>query len=149
MGLNWSDVLTELVLAHRVSVATAGIWAVGRWVLRVRSRQGLFGRTEWWTLPPMMWALETTRHSWTLWMASVWKPPSIVAFFALANAANVLGLLTVLLLVTMGLAAAPRLQIRPLAVVGVLAAVASALFDRALQLWGGAVAIAAQIEGSL
>ena len=73
---------------------------------------------------------------------------SLVAVSALVNAANVVGLVVVLVLVAAGMTAAPRLQVRPLAVVGALAAVAGAFFARVLLLWGGTVGLAAQIEGA-
>ena len=149
MNLAWTDVLTELMFSHRVSLATAVIWAVGRWVRGVRSGRGPAGRTEWWMFPPLLWAMETVQQSWLMWESSVWEPSSLVAFSALVNAANVIGLLVVLLLVAIGMTAAPRLQIRPLAVIGALAAVAGAFFARLLLLWGGTVGLAARIEGAL
>lgn len=92
--------------------------------------------------------METVQQSWLMWESSVWEPASLVAFSALVNAANVVGLLVVLLLVATGMTAAPRLQIRPLAVVGALAAVAGAFFARVLLLWAATVGLAARIEGA-
>ena len=97
--------------------------------------------------PPLLWALETVQQSWLMWGSSVWEPPSLVAVSALINAANVLGLVLVLVLVAIGMTAAPRLQIRPLAVVGALAAIGGAFFARVLLLWAGTVGLAARIEG--
>jgi len=99
--------------------------------------------------PPLLWSLETVQQSWLMWESSVWEPSSLVAVSALINAANVVGLLVVLLLVATGMTAAPRLQVRPLAVVGALAAVAGAFFARVLLLWGGTVGLAARIDGAL
>jgi hypothetical protein len=93
--------------------------------------------------------METVQQSWLMWESSVWEPASLVAVSALVNAANVVALLVVLLLVATGMTAAPRLQIRPLAVIGALAAVAGAFFARVLLLWGGTVGLAARIEGAL
>jgi hypothetical protein len=147
MNLTWSSVFDELLITHRLSMAVAAIWAVARWVRGARMGQGSFRQAQWWVISLLLWALETVQQSWLLWESSVWQPASVVAFFALINGANVLGLLVVLPLVALGVTAAPRPRIQPLTVVGVLAAVASAFFVRVLLLWAGTIGLAAQIEG--
>ena len=98
--------------------------------------------------PSLLWSLETVQQSWVWWVSSAWQPSSIVGFSTLINAANVLGLLVILFLIATGMTAAPRLRVRPLAIVGALAAVAGAFFTRVLMLWGGTVLLAGQIEGA-
>ena len=47
MNLSWSDVLTELMFSHWVSLTFTGVWAVGRWARNLRSGEGPRARAEW------------------------------------------------------------------------------------------------------